>query len=153
GGEQCVSVPGGAIEGVVVEAALSQLDELVIDEAHQLWRRDHRDWTRRHAGLQVVVDGQEEALARLRRLMFGEPGKDPYLLAMYEDEYARRARELENLKRRASREEREPDPFTEARWEEFTALCREAPAIWRATSTEDHDRKQLLRLLVEAVVI
>jgi hypothetical protein len=70
---------------------------------------------------------------------------------MLEDEYEHEARELE--KERVVEHVADPDPFTEARWDELVALCADVHAIWRASTTEIHDRKQLLRLLVRAVIV
>src|SRR5262249_4517750 len=125
----------------------------VIEEARDLWRREHGDWKRRHAGIQAEVDRQEDRVVRLKRLLVEDEGHRPHLRAMWEDEYERAARQLEELRRRASHEMEDPDPFTETRWEEFAALCRDVLPIWQAMTTEDHHRKQLLRLLIESVVI
>lgn len=63
------------------------------------------------------------------------------------------AAEIERLRQRVAREEIEVDPFTEQRWEELKRLCSDVTSIWQASTTTDHDRKQLVRLLVHRVVV
>jgi len=72
---------------------------------------------------------------------------------MLEDEYEKAAAEIERFKQRLAAEEVEVDPFTEARWAELKRLCAEVKKIWHAPTTTDLDRKQLIRMLVEKIVI
>jgi hypothetical protein len=153
GGPQCVTIPGPAVEERVAVAILNHLDLPLIEEARRIWKQEHREWRRRHTGLDVEVRHQEELVERLKRRLIEDNGERPHLLAMIEDEYEREARKLEHLRARSAREEVEPDPFTEGRWEDLSRLCRDREAIWYARTTTDQDRKQLFRILVEALVV
>ena len=72
---------------------------------------------------------------------------------MLEDEYERSAVEVERFRQRVAREEVEVDPFTEERWEELKQLCGNVQSIWSARTTTDHDRKQLIRMLMQRIVV
>jgi hypothetical protein len=153
GGDQCASIPGPAIEGVVVQAVLDHLDVSLVDEARRLWNRERREWKGAHAGIADEVRRQEEVVCRLRRKIVDADETLPHLRHMLDQEYERAARVLESLKERAANEEEVPDPFTEARWEELARLCADRMAIWTAATTTNQDRKQLVRILVERVVV
>jgi prophage regulatory protein len=118
-----------------IEAVFRRLDLPVIEAAGQL-----------------EVQRQEERLQRLRRRIIDDDGRRPHLRAMLDDEYEQEARHLDKLRDRASKEVAHPDPFTPARWEELTRLCADLDAIWRAATTT-HDRKQLLRIVIQTVIV
>ena len=153
GGEQCVSVPGRAIEELVVQAILDRLDVCIVDEVRRLWKQERADWRRRHAGIAAEVRQQEAKVARLVRLIADESEMRPNLSEMLKDEAERETKVLDALKARAAQQEDAPDPFTDARWEELLRLCEARAAIWHAATTTDQDRKQLIRILVSAVVV
>lgn len=153
GGEQCASVPGPAIESVVVTALLEHLDTSLVDEVRRLWARERREWKRAHAGIAADVRRQEQAVDRLRRKIVDADEALPHLRDMLDQEYEKAARMLESLRERAANEGEMPDPFTEARWEELARLCADRTAIWTAATTTNQDRKQLVRILVEQIMI
>ena len=154
GGEQCVSVAGIVLEELVVAAVLEAIDLPVVEEAHKLWRSARREWGQQHRGLQLELDRRLMSLDRVKqRLLEQDVGAHPRLRAMLEDEYEKSAAEIEQLRQRIAREEVEVDPFTEEKWQELKRLCRIVKDIWHARTTTDHDRKQLVRLLVQRVVI
>ena len=154
GGDQCVCVPGIVLEQLVVAAVLEAIDVPVVEEAHRLWRTSQRDWRQRHRGLDREMARRLTALDRLKqRILEQEAGQHPRLRAMLEDEYEKAAAEIERFKQRIAAEEVEVDPFTEARWAELKRLCAEVKKIWHAPTTTDLDRKQLIRMLVEKIVI
>jgi hypothetical protein len=146
-------VPGHTIEVPILEAVFRRLDLPVIEAARQMWNNQRRDWQRRHAGLEVDVRRQEERLQRLRRRIVDDDESRPHLRTMLDDEYEQEARRLGELRERASKEVAHPDPFTPARWQDLTRLCANLDAIWRAATTTDHDRKQLLRIVIRAVIV
>jgi excisionase family DNA binding protein len=50
-------------------------------------------------------------------------------------------------------EQARPQPLTEAERRALAALARDLPRVWRATTTTDRDRKQLLRTLIREIVV
>jgi hypothetical protein len=154
GGRQCASVPGIAIEELVVAEVLKSIAVPVVEEAHRLWRASQREWGQRHRGLQLELDRKLASMEQVkRRLLEQEEGSHPRVRAMLEDEYERVAVEIERFRQRVAHEEVAPDPFTEERWEELKHLCSDVRGIWLAPTTVDQDRKQLIRILVQRVVI
>lgn len=153
GGTACIYVPGVALEGAVVEAMLRRLTVPVIEEARGLWRSAHGDWTRGKTGLQRELDRRGERLESLKGKILEADRSHLHLRAMLEEEYEKVAAEVESLRRRVAHEEAPEDPFTEARWETLEQLCRDVRCIWDAATTTDQDRKQLIRLTIDRVVI
>lgn len=154
GGKQCVSVAGLGLEQAVVSTVLRAIDVPVIDEVRTLWRTEKGTWARRHRGLEQELDRRRASLDRVKqRLLEQEGGARPRLRAMLEEEYERVAASVEELGRRVAKEEVEPDPFTEEGWDELRSLCERIEDIWSAPTTTDQDRKQLVRLVIDAVVI
>jgi hypothetical protein len=154
GGDTCVSVPGVLLEDLVVAAVLAAIDVPVIEEAHRLWRAGRRDWGQRHRGLETELTRKLERLDRVKhRLLDQEAGSPVRVRAMMEDEFEKLATEVEMLRQRVAREEVAVDPFTEDRWADLKRLCGSIKDIWGAPTTTDHDRKQLVRILVRHVVI
>jgi hypothetical protein len=155
GGDHCVSVSGIVLETLVVGTVLKAIDVPTVDEARRFWRANQRDWGKRHRGLETELDRKIAALNRLKQRLLSQEAGDHLKLfaAMLEDEFEKCAAEVERLKQRIAREEVEVDPFTEQRWQELKALCGDVMALWEAPTTTDQDRKQLVRILVDRVVI
>lgn len=153
GGKACGSVPGSLIESRIVEAVLARLDEGVLKEARRVWKEQRQAWKRVQRSASDLVRHQEDDVARLRRKILDDDGSRPHLRSMLEDEYEKEARKLVALRKDSSKQQEPPDPFSEAAWEELLRLCSDRQAIWRAKTTTDHDRKQLIRILVDRVVI
>jgi len=53
----------------------------------------------------------------------------------------------------AALEHARPQPLTAAERRALTALARDLPRVWRAATTTDRDRKQLLRTLIREIVV
>jgi len=154
GGRQCITVPGIGVEAAVVAALLNALDVPIVEEAHQLWRAAKRDWRQNNRLFRRDVERKEEALAHVReRLLDPSLRTRPRVKAMLEDEYEKLEREIERLRGRVVKEEIEADPFTETKWTEVKALCSDVRAIWEAPTTSNHDRKQIVRVLIRRVVV
>lgn len=153
GGPACVTIPGAPVEEAVVKALLATLAPSAVDEARRLWTQERKDWARQHAGVASQIETQKGKIARLRRRIVEDDGTHPNVRAMLNDEYEQAARELDVLTDRARRQDEERDPFTEQRWKELSSLCADREAIWRAPTTTNHDRKQLMRILIRQLVV
>jgi DNA invertase Pin-like site-specific DNA recombinase len=154
GGEQCVSIPGVVLEQAVVSAVWDSIDVPTVKEAERLWRAAKTKWGQQNHGLQVELDRKLKARDRIRlRALEDDDTAFPRYKAMLAHEYEQLDTQVERLRQRIAREEVAVDPFNEVRWSELKALCADVKAIWNATTTTDLDRKQLIRLLVEKVVI
>ena len=153
GGRACVSVPGPLVDAHAVEAVLTALSGSVVDEVKGIWREKRREWVRTHGGIGNQIAQYELRLQRVERRLLEPRDDQPHVRALYEREYDNISREIARLKERASTEVQAPDPFTEDKWNELAQLCSDIRQIWSAPTSEIQDKKQILRILLDRVVI
>ncbi len=153
GGRYCISTPGRAFEARVVEAILHALSGSIINDAKRIWRTRQREWVHAQGGVQREIEQAEQRLLRLKRQVLEPREGRLSVRIMLEEEYERLAQKLVLLKTRGTQEEHDADPFTEEKWEELTRLCESIHLIWNAPTTDIQDRQQLVRIVVDRVVI
>ena len=154
GGPTCQSLAGGPLESLVTKEVLQALEpaklelsfQAVTDLEHERKRLDQH-WQKRLE--RARIDAQRAA----RQYNAVEP----------EDRLV--ARELERRWEQALREQRElkeeydrflanaPREPTVAERQRIEACAADLPGLWHAPSTDDHERKIIIRCLVERVTV
>jgi len=154
GSTQCVTVPETLIIRRIVKAVLERLAVPSIQSIRAEWQRERAEWRMNTHRLDSIIRQREiDAVKIRRRIRDCElQGLDRAAHALAED-LEGDLTELERLRTRAAAESPPVDPFTEAHWTELVRLSGDVQAIWAAVTTTNEDRKQLLRLLISAVVI
>ncbi len=154
GSEQCGRLNGRAVDDAVAAATLARLDPPRIEllrEAVQRFNCDERSELQRRK-IELNRLRQQEALLEDRFVSL-----DASSTQTAKDLEKR----LESVKRDVLRLERALDDgcgspaihFDENNFQELVELCTVLPDLWSAPSTTVQDRKQLLRLMIDEIVL
>lgn len=150
----CQYVQGRHVEPLVEEVILEALSreelELAVGALEKFTERAReldRQWTNR---IEAARYEAEKAARRYKRV---EP-ENRLVARTLEGEWNVRLEELERLEKDHSEVKRQP-PFelTETQREKILALAQDLPRLWRAKTTSNSQRKEVVRLLIEDVTL
>ena len=153
-GEYCLSVGGCQIDAAVAAAFLAALAPAGLAAALQAAEQLEADHDTTLAQFRRDVErARYEAQRAERRYRAVDP--DNRLVARgLEAEWEQRLRELEAAAQElAQRECSRPRPLTPAERQSILALGQDLTQVWAAPTTADRDRKELLRALLEEVIL
>lgn len=152
GGERCGSVPSRLVEEAVTAAVEERLRPPAIEQVRDAWRRmraqaeDEQQWRRSEMerARNAVRDWQRryEAVDAANRLVAAE-------IEANLEQAKRKLVDLEQAKARPG----DPLEFTEADFEQMLALTQKFRELWEARTTTALDRKQILRAMIDQVVL
>jgi len=154
GGEFCQMISGRSLDHFVTARALEALAPAALDlsmEAAKNLERERGDlarlWQQRleRAGYEV------DRAARQYRLV--EP-ENRLVVRQLEQEWEEKLAQQKKLQEDYHRFDRsQPRVLSEAEREEIRRLAADIPALWEAPTTTDADRKEILRQVVDRVVV
>ena len=138
------------VEEVVLEAVSREELELAVGALEKFTQRAReldRQWKHR---IEAARYEAEKAARRFKRV---EP-ENRLVARTLEREWNAHLEELERLEKDYAEVKRKP-PFelTEAQREKILALAQDLPRLWRADTTSNSQRKEVLRLLIEDVTL
>jgi DNA invertase Pin-like site-specific DNA recombinase len=151
---RCQNVRGRHVEPLVEEVVLGTLSreqlELAVSTLEKFAERAReldRQWSDR------VEAARYEAERAARRYHRVEP-ENRLVARTLEREWNARLEELERLEKEYVEVKRKP-PFelSSAQREKILALAQDLPRLWRAATTHQSQRKEVLRLLIEDVTV
>jgi len=153
-GEFCLRIGGRHIDEAVATALLRALRPAALEASLQVADRLHGD---REAALaqwrQQVERARYDVQRAERRYRAVDP--DNRLVARgLEAEWERCLRALEGAEAElAARERKAPEALSDQQRQAILALGTDVERVWSAPATTDRDRKELLRTLLEEVII
>jgi len=153
-GVYCLNAGAIQIDNAVAQSALSALAPLGIEAALAATERVEADHHDALAQWRLAVErANYEAQRAERRYRAIDP--DNRLVARgIEAEWENCLRELEKAKAElARREQQRPKTLTADERDRLLALGADLPVVWRAPTTSARDKKELLRTLLEEVII
>ena len=152
GGAQCGRIPRERVDDAVVRAMMAKLAppalEAIREGLRQAMANDRAEHARQRTEQNRMRQKADDLEARYLAV-------DPSNRLVARDLEAK----LEAAKRDLQAHERQdgarkPAPsLDEASFEELVRLCRDFDAIWSAQTTTDLDRKQILRAMIDRVVM
>lgn len=147
-------VPGRPLDLAVSKLVLQSLQPPSLECVRAAWRSrqeaDGGEEQRRRAELANARGAVEEAKLRF----FAVDPRNRLVAAVCEERLELAQRELQWLEQRAKTEGADhKSAFSEAAWAELLALSEDVEAIWNAPTTKHRDRKEIVRTLVDSVVI
>ncbi len=154
GGDGCGSVAGATLEPVVVRAILERLSTPRLEAIRRAWEEARAAEGDEQYQLEAKrAHARKEVDAARKRCLSVDREKYPETAEEY-DAVLNQAKI--NLKKIESLAALPPSPlslFTDQSWKELLLLSADLQAIWDAEATTTHDKKELIRTLVQAVVI
>jgi len=153
GGAQCGALPGRPLDLAVVRAVFGHLTRPSLEAMKEEWDAlrvsDADGRLAREAAVAQARREVEILEARYRRM-------SPELLDLAERLEVQLNEALATLKRAqaAAASGRDEDTFfTEDAFEELVALCEDLPGLFYAVTTNDQNRKEVVRTMVDSVVV
>jgi DNA invertase Pin-like site-specific DNA recombinase len=153
-GTTCCGLEAGAVDNLVVQQVLLALEPATLElslkavqDVHQERQRLHRYWEQRleRATYEAErVERQYQAVEPENRLVARS-------LERQWEEALRKRRDLEEDYDRFLKEQ--PPQCSEDQRARILALSSDLPALWNAPETTAADRKEIIRLVVERVVV
>jgi DNA invertase Pin-like site-specific DNA recombinase len=150
----CSSLSARAIDGVVTKLALAALEPGALDVSTRVAEQIDRDrrkadelWRKR------LERAHYEAERAERQYQVVEP-ENRLVARTLEKAWERKLqaqRELQEQYRRHRAQQ--PRQITEAERTTILALAQDVPELWRARTTKTSDRKAILRLLIDRIVV
>jgi len=151
-GEYCLRVGGVRIDKAVAEVFLQTVTPAGMEAsllAEQQFEAEYQTTIRQ---LQRQVERAEYETKRAERRYQAVDPENRLVARTLEAEWEQRLSELNAARSELARREQErPEPLTEEQRQRLQTLGIDLKSVWKAPSTTDRDRKELLNLLVEEV--
>ena len=150
----CQTIGGYRLERAVAEAFLEAVTPAGVSASAQAVEELERQHAERLAAQRLAVERAQFEADRARRQFDAVEPENRLvgrtLEARLEEALGEAERERRSL---AELERRRPEPLDPAEQAALGELARELPRLWEAPSTTARERKELLRTLVEEVVV
>jgi hypothetical protein len=152
GGPTCISVPGLPLERMVVDSAIARIAPPRIRNARSAWDAARRSERLSGARERIAVQLAQQRVDQAKHLYLKCDPLRAEVRNVLEEELEQCARELARVKREFGSDEPE-ERFTEQSWKALEELCGNVRSIWTASTTAYRDRKEILRILIDAAVV
>ncbi|MGZ6364259.1 MAG: recombinase family protein, partial [Ktedonobacterales bacterium] len=153
-GQYCLNIGGVQIDQAVARVVLEALTPAALQASLKAVQQLEADCDSALSQWRLAVErARYEAERAERRYRIVEP-ENRLVARGLEAEWERRLRELQQAQSElAIREQQRPRALDAAQLERIRALGVDLKRVWSAPATEDRDRKELLRTLLEEVII
>jgi DNA invertase Pin-like site-specific DNA recombinase len=153
-GQYCLNIGGVQIDQAVARVVLEALTPAALQASLKAVQQLAADCDSALSQWRLAVErARYEAERAERRYRIVEP-ENRLVARGLEAEWEKRLRELQQAQSElAIREQQRPRALDAAQFERIRALGVDLKRVWSAPATEDRDRKELLRTLLEEVII
>jgi DNA invertase Pin-like site-specific DNA recombinase len=153
-GQYCLNIGGVQIDQAVARVVLEALTPAALQASLKAVQQLAADCDSALSQWRLAVErARYEAERAERRYRIVEP-ENRLVARGLEAEWEKRLRELQQAQSElAIREQQRPRALDAAQLERIRALGVDLKRVWSAPATEDRDRKELLRTLLEEVII
>lgn len=153
GGKDCQVVGSQRIDTLVVSAFLAAARPAGVEVALQAERQAREEQDAADRIWQIQIEKAEYETQRAERQFHAVEPENRLVVRSLEREWERRLHDLEDVRHRAAAARRHIDPLGDIEIKRLRSLSSDLGTIWHAPTTEDRDRKRLLRCLIEEVQI
>jgi uncharacterized protein YndB with AHSA1/START domain len=153
-GSRCMSVGGRQIEQAVVQAFLAALTPAGVEAAVVAAERLEADYDHSLSAWRLEVERARYEAARAERRYRAVEPENRLVVRGLEREWDERLRDLERAEAElTTRERRRPRALTAEERQTLVTFGMDLRLVWSAPTTSDRDRKELLRTLLEEVLV
>ena len=153
-GSRCLSVGGRQIEQAVVQAFLAALTPAGVEAAVVAAERLEADHDHSLSSWRLEVERARYEAARAERRYRAVEPENRLVVRGLEREWDERLRDLERAEAElTTRERRRPRALTAEERQTLVTFGMDLRLVWSAPTTSDRDRKELLRTLLEEVLV
>ena len=153
-GGACQSLGGMRLERAVAGAFLESVTPAGVRASAEAVGEIERQHAERLAGQRLALERAEFEAERARRQFDACEPEHRLVARTLEGRLEEALATAEGERRRlAELEQRRPEPLSPSERRALVRLAHELPKLWEAPSTTARDRKELLRVLIEEVVV
>jgi hypothetical protein len=153
-GEYCLNIGGNQIDAAVSAAFLKALAPAALEACLKAVEQLDADHDNSVAHFRRDLERARYAAQRAERRYRSVDSENRLVARGLEAEWEKNLRELEMAEAElARREQARPHTLAPQERKAVLALSKDLDRVWSATTTTDRDRKELLRTLIEEVVI
>ena len=153
-GIYCLNVGAVQIDGAVARAVLAALAPAGLEAALAAAERLEADREDARTQWQLAAERARYEAQRAERRYRAVDAENRLVARGLESEWEQRLRELEQTKAELARRERErPRVLSAADRRRLLALGADLQTVWEAPTTTARDRKELLRTLLEEIIV
>jgi DNA invertase Pin-like site-specific DNA recombinase/predicted DNA-binding transcriptional regulator AlpA len=153
-GVYCLNVGGVQIDQVVVDAFLKALTPAAIEATQLAVQQLEADHDAAVAQWRLAVERARYEAERVERQYRAVEPENRLVARGLETEWEKRLRDLAAAKAELQRREQQrPRALSPEEKEKIRSLGSDLHKVWTAPTTTDRDRKELLRTLVEEVIV
>jgi len=150
---QCGVVSGARLDRLVVDAVIERIAVPRVKMIREAWRRARLDAAgderRRRREVERARREADEAEARAQAV----PIENELAFKRQHEIWNEKLREVERLEAEGDSRPSLMDRFTEDRWERALQLVQRLRTVFDSPTTSDRDRKELIRMVVDRVVV
>jgi len=153
-GEHCLRVGGVRMDKAVAELFLNTITPVGMEASLQAEQQFEAEYQTMVQQLQRQVEKAEYEAQRAERRYHSVEPENRLVARTLEAEWEQRLSELACAQTElAQREQEHPESLTDEQLEHLRTLGTDLKLVWKAPTTTDRDRKELLKLLLEEVNI
>lgn len=150
----CQSLGGLRVDRAVAEAFLEAVSPAGVSASAGAIEELERQHAERLRGQRLALERAEFEAERARRQFDACEPEHRLVARTLESRLERSLGELERERRHlAALEQARPAPLSAEERRALARLARDLPRLWRATTTTDRERKELLRTLLSEVIV
>lgn len=153
GGSGVHRLPGHYLDRAVAHAALQRLSPLEIDILRDAWRSANSDEDAVQRQRDIERRRRQRAVEDLEEKFFSVDAENAEVAKLVEKRLEQAKQDLLAFDSIHLSPCTKGSSFDEEAFDELQSLARSLDAIWVATTTTTHDRKELLRTLIRHVVV
>lgn len=154
GGPRCSSLSATRLDEVISALLLSALEPAALEISLRVSEHIEKERQKDHALWQKRLQRARYEAERAERQYHAVEPENRLVARSLEQAWEERLRAARALQEDFDRrQEQEPRQLTEDERETIRSLATNLPAMWSAETTEPADRKEIVRLLVDRVVV
>ena len=153
GGKQCGHVAGRAIDHAVLTAVFAHLSAPPLQAIKAAFRKLRGDLRSEQYRRQIELNRLRNQVTDLEYRYLSVDPTNVHVKATLENKFEQATRDLRQAEQCARNEYAPLDALTEDAFDELVALCADLPALLQDPTVTSLDRKQVLRLLIDRVLV
>jgi len=153
-GSDCCGLGAAAVDDLVSQQVLRALEPAALELSLQALEQMHQERERLHRHWQQRLERASQEAQRAERQYQAVEAENRLVARTLEQRWEEALRQERAVQEDYDRfRQQQPRHLTEEERHRIEALARDIPALWRAPETTAAERKEIVRLLVERVVV
>lgn len=153
GGEQCGRVLGDAIDKVVVDAIIARLAPPRLELIRRAFDEARQGELSEQNRLELELHRVRLQAADLEHRYLAVDANNRLVARALEEKLEAARKHEKHLQKLVARQPGSGASFDSAAFDELASLCADLPTLWKAGTTTNTDRKQIIRTVVRQIQV